>query len=238
MRVPGAFARLPACRHGNRTWTQRESCGDDRAGDGDQRQGIAGKAGAAGGQCVATDIRGYRPRPGRPQRTVVPLFVPVCGRQDLSVELAHISNGRYVKVRFGCPTSRCARPAEPVERMLRGRPRRAPTAPSPRSAMLYSAVLMRRLYLITRDLHLYLGMFISPFVLMFSLSVILLVHNWVPAATPEAAVRTVTGLSLPAGRQLHRNRRRSANGGPETELSAAAPGHPRGGVSVGTVRPS
>src|ERR1039457_7068678 len=156
MRVPGAFARLPACRHGNRTWTQRESCGDDRGGDGDQRQGIAGKAGAAGGQCVATDIRGYRPRPGRPQRTVVPLFVPVCGRQDLSVELAHISNGRYVKVRFGCPTSRWARPAEPVERMLRGRPRRAPTAPSPRSAMLYSAVLMRRLYLITRDLHLYL----------------------------------------------------------------------------------
>src|ERR1019366_7240832 len=60
MRVPGARARLPACRHGNRTWTQRESCGDDRAGDGDQRQRIAGKAGAAGGQCVATDIRGYR----------------------------------------------------------------------------------------------------------------------------------------------------------------------------------
>jgi hypothetical protein len=42
-------------------------------------------------------------------------------------------------------------------------------------------------------------MFISPFVLVFSLSVILLVHGWVPAATPVAAVRTVTGLSLPAG---------------------------------------
>ena len=51
------------------------------------------------------------------------------------------------------------------------------TAPSPRTAMLYSAVLMRRLYLITRDLHLYLGMFISPFVLVFSLSVILLVDR-------------------------------------------------------------
>src|ERR1039457_6325846 len=65
--------------------------------------------------------------------------------------------------------------------------------------MLYSAVLMRRLYLITRDLHLYLGMFISPFVLVFSLSVILLVHGCVPAAIPEPAVRTVTGLSLPVG---------------------------------------
>src|ERR1017187_9155411 len=42
-------------------------------------------------------------------------------------------------------------------------------------------------------------MFISPFVLVFSLSVILLVHGWVPAATPEPAVRTVTGLSLPVG---------------------------------------
>ena len=58
---------------------------------------------------------------------------------------------------------------------------------------------MRRLYPITRDLHLYLGLFISPFVLVFSLSVILLVHGWVPAASPEPAVRTVTGLSLPEG---------------------------------------
>jgi hypothetical protein len=58
---------------------------------------------------------------------------------------------------------------------------------------------MRRLYPITRDLHLYLGLFISPFVLVFSLSVILLVHGWVPAASPEPAVRTVTGLALPGG---------------------------------------
>ena len=58
---------------------------------------------------------------------------------------------------------------------------------------------MRRLYPITRDLHLYLGLFISPLVLVFSLSVILLVHGWAPAASPESAVRTVTDLSLPAG---------------------------------------
>jgi len=58
---------------------------------------------------------------------------------------------------------------------------------------------MRRVYQITRDLHLYLGLFISPFVLVFSLSVILLVHGGVPAASPEPTVRTVTGLSLPEG---------------------------------------
>src|ERR1019366_3977392 len=106
-----------------------------------------------------------------------------------------------VKVRSsGCPTRGWARPAELVGRMLRQRPPDAVrTAPSPRTAMLYSAVLIMRLYLITRDLHLYLGMFISPFVLVFSLSVILLIHGWVPAATPEPAVRTVTGLSLPVG---------------------------------------
>jgi hypothetical protein len=42
-------------------------------------------------------------------------------------------------------------------------------------------------------------MFISPFVLVFSLSVILLVHGWGLPSTPKPEVRTVTGLSLPAG---------------------------------------
>ena len=36
---------------------------------------------------------------------------------------------------------------------------------------------MKRFYLITRDLHLYLGLFISPFVLLFAISVIFLVHS-------------------------------------------------------------
>jgi len=58
---------------------------------------------------------------------------------------------------------------------------------------------MKSLYLVTRDLHLYLGLFISPFLLVFSFSVILLVHGWLPAAAPQSAVRTVTNLSLPAG---------------------------------------
>src|SRR4029079_9472663 len=36
---------------------------------------------------------------------------------------------------------------------------------------------MRRFYLITRDLHLYFGLFISPFILLFAISVFFLVHG-------------------------------------------------------------
>ena len=36
---------------------------------------------------------------------------------------------------------------------------------------------MRRFYLITRDLHLYIGLFLSPFVLLFAVSVFYLVHG-------------------------------------------------------------
>lgn len=52
-------------------------------------------------------------------------------------------------------------------------------------------------YTLTRDLHLYIGLFISPFIVLFSLSVFFLVHGWEPAPV-KAAPRTVTGLSLPA----------------------------------------
>jgi hypothetical protein len=60
---------------------------------------------------------------------------------------------------------------------------------------------MRRLYLITRDLHLYVGLFISPFVLVFAVSVFFLVHGlpgramW---AQPDES-RTVTGVTIPTG---------------------------------------
>ena len=59
---------------------------------------------------------------------------------------------------------------------------------------------MRRFYLITRDLHLYFGLFISPFVLVFSLSVFWLVHGLPQrnAAAPDAS-RSVSGLTVPAG---------------------------------------
>lgn len=56
----------------------------------------------------------------------------------------------------------------------------------------------RRLYSITRDLHLYLGLFVSPFVLVFSVSVFFFVHAIVPKFGPEATqTRTATAVLLP-----------------------------------------
>jgi hypothetical protein len=40
-------------------------------------------------------------------------------------------------------------------------------------------------YQVTRDLHLYLGLFISPFVLVFSVSVIFLAYSWIPGAAGD-----------------------------------------------------
>jgi hypothetical protein len=60
---------------------------------------------------------------------------------------------------------------------------------------------MRRLYLTTRDLHLYVGLFLSPFILLFSISVFYLVHGLTrrPAPTASDTTRTVADLSLPPG---------------------------------------
>ena len=59
--------------------------------------------------------------------------------------------------------------------------------------------MMKRLYVVTRDLHLYLGLFISPFILLFALSVPLLVHpGMMPVPPPQARIRVVTNLPLPA----------------------------------------
>jgi len=54
-----------------------------------------------------------------------------------------------------------------------------------------------RLYIVTRDLHLYVGLFISPFVLVFAISVFFLVHAWVPGAGARTATTTASGLKLP-----------------------------------------
>jgi hypothetical protein len=53
-------------------------------------------------------------------------------------------------------------------------------------------------YVVVRDLHLYFGLFISPFVLVFAVSVFVLVHSWLPAARQQPPARTVQNLSLPA----------------------------------------
>jgi hypothetical protein len=58
--------------------------------------------------------------------------------------------------------------------------------------------MSKRFYVITRDLHLYAGLFISPFVLAFSVSVFFLVHSWIPGTAERAAPpRSVSGVPLP-----------------------------------------
>ncbi len=61
--------------------------------------------------------------------------------------------------------------------------------------------LMRRFYLVTRDLHLYIGLFLSPFVLVFSASVFYLVHGMAyrPAPDQAASSHTVNDLVVPPG---------------------------------------
>lgn len=51
------------------------------------------------------------------------------------------------------------------------------------------------LYRLTRDLHLYFGLFISPFVLVFSVSVFFFVHAWTSTTVPETT-RVVSSLDL------------------------------------------
>ena len=47
--------------------------------------------------------------------------------------------------------------------------------------------LMRRFYLVTRDLHLYIGLFLSPFVLVFAVSVFYVVHGLSIRPSPGAS---------------------------------------------------
>jgi hypothetical protein len=54
-----------------------------------------------------------------------------------------------------------------------------------------------RFYRLIRDLHLYLGLFISPFVLVFAISVFFLVHAWLPRiASKTSTTRVVSALPL------------------------------------------
>ena len=54
----------------------------------------------------------------------------------------------------------------------------------------------KRLYPILRDLHLYFGLFVSPFVLVFAISVFFLVHSWPPKASPAVNGRVTMNLVL------------------------------------------
>ena len=55
-----------------------------------------------------------------------------------------------------------------------------------------------RFYKVTRDLHLYLGLFISPFILVFSISVFFIVHSWLPGkSSGKSTTRVVPSWPLP-----------------------------------------
>ncbi|NOS72193.1 MAG: hypothetical protein HOP33_19995 [Verrucomicrobia bacterium] len=59
-----------------------------------------------------------------------------------------------------------------------------------------------RFYRLVRDLHLYLGLFSSPFVLVFAISVFFLVHTWLPKIGSETSTtRVVSALPLPGDLQ-------------------------------------
>jgi len=61
---------------------------------------------------------------------------------------------------------------------------------------------MSRFYSVTRDLHHYFALFISPLVLAFAVSVFFLVHAWLPGALAQPVSRTASGLAIPAGVDL------------------------------------
>jgi hypothetical protein len=50
---------------------------------------------------------------------------------------------------------------------------------------------------IVRDLHLYVGLFLSPFVLVFAVSVFFLAHAWLPKGGAGSSVRTVADVAIP-----------------------------------------
>jgi len=63
--------------------------------------------------------------------------------------------------------------------------------------------MRRRFYWLIRDLHMFLGLFISPFVLVFAISVFFLVHTLRPRIASETSTtRIVSGLPLPENLQM------------------------------------
>jgi len=58
--------------------------------------------------------------------------------------------------------------------------------------------MKRQVYGFIRDLHLYFGLFISPFVLVFAVSVFFLVHSWIPKlGKVTSTTRVISAIALP-----------------------------------------
>jgi hypothetical protein len=58
--------------------------------------------------------------------------------------------------------------------------------------------MSKRFYVVIRDLHLYLGLFISPFVVLFALSVFFLVHAWAPPGAQPDVSPAIQHAEIPA----------------------------------------
>jgi len=68
--------------------------------------------------------------------------------------------------------------------------------------------MKRAIYIWTRDLHLYIGLFLSPFVAVFAISVFFLNHNWFPGTHAEPVSRTVADVRIPEGLEKLQGRER------------------------------
>ena len=63
-----------------------------------------------------------------------------------------------------------------------------------------------RAYPTFRNLHLYAGLFLSPFIVVFAVSVFFLVHSWIPGARPVPVKRTATDVVLPENLETAKGR--------------------------------
>jgi len=59
--------------------------------------------------------------------------------------------------------------------------------------------MSKQFYVWTRDLHLYIGLVVSPFVILFAVSVILLNHTWIPLGGSGVLRQTTSAVQIPQG---------------------------------------
>jgi hypothetical protein len=64
---------------------------------------------------------------------------------------------------------------------------------------MISGLMSKPIHRVARDLHLYFGLFVSPFVAVFACSVFFLVHAWIPGVAAARDTRVATNLTLEPG---------------------------------------